>query len=347
MTPLLVLGLALLGAQERTYLNIGDVAPPLRPAKWLKGAPVERYGRVTVVEFWATWCGPCKENIPHLTELAKKYAGKADIVGVDIWESNDPQATNTIPKVAAFVKSQGARMDYHVAVDARDNRVANAWMKKADEGGLPTSFIVGKDGKIAWIGHPAKLEEALIQVVDGTFDVSAARSRRALEVETTRPVHEAIEGKRWKDVLRLTDLAVAKRPELGRIYAYDRLTATFHTDLEAGKTQAEAALKETNEDIGTYQMVASIFASQKDLSPAAYGYGKAIVDRALVKKDREYLFLAMGAEIRSSLKDPLGAVEFQDRAVRAAEVDTHAPPDFVTFLRRNLERFREAAKKGS
>ena len=69
-----------------------------------------------------------------------------------------------------------------------------------------------------------------------------------------------------------------------------------------------------------------------------------MVDEALLKKDREYLFLAMGAAMDSSLGDKAGAVRTQTAAVKAAETDTHCPPEFLEFLRKNLESFEDAAK---
>ncbi|RYG80057.1 redoxin domain-containing protein, partial [bacterium] len=301
-------------------------------------------GKVYVVEFWATWCTPCKENIPHLTALAAKYGDAVSINGISIFESNDPTETAYLKKVETFVKGQGDRMVYNVAVDGPKGEVGNDWMKAADEGGLPTSFIVGKDGRIAWIGHPKDLESVLTQVVEDRYDIDAARTRRAKDVETTRPIHEAMTAKDYPRAITLMDAAVAKRPEDARLYEYDRLVALFHADPKAAMTAADTIERESVGDIGAYRMLASIFASQKDLARPTYVYGKALIARALVKDEMTYMFLAMAAEVNASLGDLAGAVTMQERAVATAEKDSHAPAEFVTFLRKNLEGFRTQLK---
>ena len=67
-----------------TSLNIGDPAPPLRVKEWLKGMPLREYerGKVYVLEFWATWCVPCRAAMPHLSELARKYRDEVTVIGI-------------------------------------------------------------------------------------------------------------------------------------------------------------------------------------------------------------------------------------------------------------------------
>lgn len=330
---------------QASALTVGESAPLLQPAKWLKGTPIPQFekGKVYVVEFWATWCGPCKANIPHLTEMAKKYKGKVEVIGVDIWESSDP-TIKTLPKVEAFVKMQGKKMDYHVAADTVTNRIADAWMKSAGEGGIPTAFVIGKDGKIAWIGNPASgIEPVLDQVIAGTYDVAAARAQRSQKVGPMQAIQKAMNDKEYATASKLIDAEIVRNPTNERYYAYQKLTIQAHLDLPGFKDQARKILAETNGEISIYQMLCSIPASAKDLSQAAYKFGRGLVDEALVKKDREYLFYAMAAEMDSQLGDKAGAVRSQTASVKAAEVDSHCPPEFLEMLRKSLQRYQAAA----
>jgi thiol-disulfide isomerase/thioredoxin len=325
-------------------LDPGDPAPALNPAKWLKGVPITRFetGQVYVVEFWATWCGPCKANIPHLTELAHQYKDRVAIAGISIWESTDPTDLSYVQKVENFVRQQGDKMDYCVAVDGPQSAVANAWMAAAGEKGIPASFIVGKDGRIAWIGYPANLGDALQQVLADKFDVPAARSRRDLELKMVRPLNEAMAAKDYKRALELIDTIVARQPELAPAHAYSRLISLYHTDLETGIALSNKILTEADHDIGAYRMMASIFATQTDLSPAAYKFGQGLMAEALKKEEMTYLFLAMNAELCANMGDKAGAAQQQEQAVAAAEKDSHAPPDFVEGMKKKLAKFKAA-----
>jgi thiol-disulfide isomerase/thioredoxin len=165
-------------------LMVGDPAPKLDVAKWVKGTPVRSLheGKIYVVEFWATWCGPCKVSIPHLTELQKKFGDKATFIGVSCFENN-------WQGVAPFVKSEGSQMDYNVAMDKiahptdREGFMAKNWMEAAHQPGIPTAFIIDKDEKVAWIGHPMNLEDPLAKVIDGTWDRDAAAKTFAASLQ--------------------------------------------------------------------------------------------------------------------------------------------------------------------
>lgn len=169
----LFLGLTLLSsafAQSGPTLVPGSKAPALTIGKWLKGTPVEKFesGKIYVVEFWATWCGPCKVSIPHLTELNKKYEGKVTIIGVSSFEDN-------WSKVEPFVTEMGDKMDYNIATDNSKNGersadMAKNWMDAAGAQGIPTAFVVGKDGVVEWIGHPMEMDKVLENVVAGTWN---------------------------------------------------------------------------------------------------------------------------------------------------------------------------------
>ena len=164
-------------------LKVGDPAPPLSVSKWVKGTPNKLTpGKVHVVEFWATWCGPCKATIPHLTELSKKYKAKADFSGISIWEGNggDTNPVAIEKKVNAFIKEMGAKMDYSIAMDDKitGGTMATKWMAAAGQKGIPTVFIVDQQGKIAWIGHPMDMDIPLERVCAGNFN-SAAYAKEA------------------------------------------------------------------------------------------------------------------------------------------------------------------------
>jgi len=168
---LLAAALGLAGSLVLNAAKLGDPAKPLTLAKTVKGdAVVLASGKgkqVYVVEFWATWCPPCRDSIPHLTELQKKFKDKGvTFVGI---------SDETAGKVEPFVKKMGDKMDYVVALDS-DRKTSGDYMGAYGQNGIPTAFIVDKQGRIAWVGHPMSgLDTAIEEIVAGTYDLAAAQ----------------------------------------------------------------------------------------------------------------------------------------------------------------------------
>ena len=239
----------------KATLHVGDPAPPLVIAKWAKGEPVKElgHGGVQVVEFWATWCGPCKQRIPHLTELAKKYQGKAAFIGVDSFEHvPDPETCYT--KVGKFVDDFGDKMNYHVAIDGVDGTMAKTWMMAAAQPGIPTAFVVDQSGKIAWIGHPMMgLDEVVGKVIDGTFDskAEAAKQAKAQEEQAAaqakqaklfKPIMDARAAKDDKAVVKAIDDLFATNPEMkSRLYTLRFASLAKYDEAGAQKYYGELA----------------------------------------------------------------------------------------------------------
>ncbi len=147
-------------------LKPGDPAPALSVETWLKGEPVAAFekGKVYVVEFWATWCGPCIASMPHLSDLQAQYKEQGlTLIGLT---SEDPR--NPLDAARAMVEEKGDTMAYTVAWD-RGRETNSAYMQAAGQNGIPCSFLIDKQGRIAYIGHPLWLDEPLAAVVAGTW----------------------------------------------------------------------------------------------------------------------------------------------------------------------------------
>jgi len=160
--------------------KLGQPAASLNGLQWIKGGPVEiTKGSVYVVEFWATWCPPCRTSIPHLTELQHKFKDQGlTIIGI----SNEKADV-----VKPFVKEKAETMDYTVAVDP-SRQISQGYMGAFNVGGIPHAFIVGKDGNLLWHGHPMdRMDEVLKDVLAGEFDsVAYAKKKTAQEAQRER-----------------------------------------------------------------------------------------------------------------------------------------------------------------
>ena len=194
---------------EKTTLKAGDRAPKLVCGDFVQGDRCTEFerGKVYVVEFWATWCGPCLATIPHLNALWKKYQDKGLVViGQNVWEQDESG-------VEKFIKKMGEKMTYRVALDDKSTdkkgAMAKTWMDAAGQDGIPTAFVVDKEGKIAWIGYPTELDKVVEAVLAGTFDAkkfaeTETAADKAVEEKASELI-SAMQGEKWDEALAILD----------------------------------------------------------------------------------------------------------------------------------------------
>src|SRR5947209_396223 len=118
------------------FVRDPDPAPDLK-AKDLDGKELslDAYkGKVVLLNFWATWCGPCRAEIPSLIRMQEAYKDRLQIIGMDVDDDNDE-------RLRAFVKNQG--INYPVSMTSHAVRLAYGGIAA-----LPTVFVINRDSKV-------------------------------------------------------------------------------------------------------------------------------------------------------------------------------------------------------
>ncbi|MEL7473499.1 MAG: TlpA disulfide reductase family protein [Planctomycetota bacterium] len=251
-------------------LWVGAKAPELRIAEFVKGDPVTSFepGRVYVVEFWATWCGPCIKAFPHLSKLQKAHKDKLTVIGVNIWDEQPGEnEADHSERITEFVDKQADKMAYTVAVEDGE-QMAESWMKKAGRSGIPSAFLVDQDGKIAWMGHPMGMDDTLKALLDGKHDAKAAAEEAAQEHEMRAwsdvTMEHVMKGGEEADatVRKILHAKFSDEPGFLNAVAWNILTnervsePNYETALMAGKHACEATEWKDPGILDTYALAA-------------------------------------------------------------------------------------------
>lgn len=331
------------GLASAQTLTIGDPAPALSAGKFVQGEPVKEFekGKVYIIEFWATWCGPCVAAIPHVNDLQKKYADKGLVViGQNVWERDESL-------VEPFIKKMGDKMSYRIAMDEKADandrgKMAATWMQAAGRNGIPCSFIVNQEGKIAWIGHPMVMDKPLESIIAGEWDMAKAKVELAAEQQTrtlqTEVSKLAQAGKFDEALVKLDELE-----KLSPSSAKMMIPMRMRLLQQAGKTEqvqalADAALKEKDGQT-LMRMASALMAGQNANRELAEKLAAAAVEAT---GGEDPMALMVMAQLHAANNQFDKAIECQKKALEKA------PEQMKPYLERGLKTFEEnKAKQGA
>lgn len=129
----------------RSFMN--GPAPAFVVEKWLTPKP-DMNGKFVLIDFWATWCGPCRQSIPHLNKLSAKYNDKMVVVGLSDETEGDVRAMRS-PKI-----------DYNVAIDTQQRMLREVEVK-----GIPHAILLDPKGIVRFEGMPNYITEAGLEQI--------------------------------------------------------------------------------------------------------------------------------------------------------------------------------------
>ncbi|MEI8044694.1 MAG: redoxin domain-containing protein, partial [Verrucomicrobiota bacterium] len=201
--------------------NIGEPAPPLAVKAWIKDKPWQfKVGtnyfaagtNIYIIEIFATSSLASRACITNLNAVQKGFKDKGVVV---VGLSEEPVET-----LKQFVQRDGAMIEYAIAADI-ERRTVLSLMTPARQKGLPCAFVVGKDGKLLWYGHPMRgLKELLDAVIAGNYDGQWGRKVEAAQRQMvqyltfarqkdarTKPAGLIVLAARTNDVGLLCDMA--------------------------------------------------------------------------------------------------------------------------------------------
>jgi cytochrome c biogenesis protein CcmG, thiol:disulfide interchange protein DsbE len=122
----------------------GRPAPRIVVDQWLTPAP-ELAGKFVLVDFWATWCGPCRRSIPHLNELQAKFPDRLVVIGLS------DESPDAIRRMAS------PQINYAVGTDPQKRT-----SREVEVSGIPHAMLIDPKGIVRFEGMPGYLTESVL-----------------------------------------------------------------------------------------------------------------------------------------------------------------------------------------
>jgi peroxiredoxin len=317
-------------------LGLGDGAPALDVADWVRGEGVSGFepGRVYVLEFWSTGSRQSRAALSALSDLQDRFRDH----GVTVAGITD-EAPETVAGFLEADDGQGApwgeRVRYALAADP-DGSVHRAYLA-ASGAQVPVVFVIGRDGKIEWIGFLQYVDAVVEAVVDGRWrreEFAAVLDLRRQMVWALR-VGRVRQGLRTLDQLITMDLA---RSDRHRLRKFSVLLKTVD-DPEAAYATGRELMRDKWDDANTLNEIAWYVVDEPGIRTRDFAFAMEAAARANeLTEGRNPAILDTVARVYWEQGEVGTAIAWQYKAVQHAAGTAWDRP-----LRRTLERYERIA----
>lgn len=281
----------------------GDRAPEVTAEEWINtDGPVslrDLRGSIVVVEFWATWCPPCRQSIPELNRMHSQYEDDG-VVFVSLTDEDRRDAG-----IDRFMEEM--EMDYIVGTGSSSGREYGVT-------GIPHAFVIDRQGVVLWNGHPlGELESALVDAIGGTLAVVAPDSIAGRPASVGRSLNGSLAGSdpqiggRYVDAWELT---VSPRQDVDVVVTSGSLDTTLRVVAPSGRewenddalpiyaidNSTDSALTVSFESGGTARVYVSSYGSGE-----TGAYSLRISDAGQGRADLPSLSIRSGDEVEGEL----------------------------------------------
>jgi tetratricopeptide (TPR) repeat protein len=279
--------------------------------------------------------------MPHISELQSEYGEDVAFIGV----TREKEAT-----VAKFLEANspdGRTWDeviqYRLAIDDRGWSNA-AYMRAAGQNGIPCAFVVGRDGVVEWIGHPAGIDEPLRQIVDGNWDRDAAIAE-FMQQERIKKMSAQLSGlARSGDWDAALDLIDQLEDEMGKSTALQKYRLSLLD--KAGRIEEASAVRaqlvdDAWDDAGTLNEIAWKTATSGD-SPDLELALKAAVRASELRDDEDPAILDTVARCHYEMGELEEAIRWQRLAVKINQGHRQIDATLKRYLKEKSETEKTA-----
>jgi thiol-disulfide isomerase/thioredoxin len=331
------------------FLTVGDRAPALDAAHWLRGAEINYLepDRIYVLTFWSTWCKYCHASFATLSHLQAEHEDQ----GVVVAGISDEKLQTVFEFMVRPEWNQ--QVTFSIATDP-DLSVQREYMEAAAIGDIPTTFLVGRDGLIEWIGHPRKLEGPLQAVIEGRWDREAfkmqfeermapARARYA----RMREMKRAYDLKDWDGLLALFDEAIEsdERPAPLKLQRFLLMIGDMKLGSE-GYAYGRTLLREFWDDASSLNQIAWVVVDHETVEVRDLDFAMKAAERAASLTDhQDAAILDTLARVHFENGDVASALDWQRKAVEYLDPEDPLAPVIRAALTKYEEESQAAARE--